>query len=130
MELTEDEIIKKCAISCGHCNRKTLLPNEYEFTCVSCGYNVIKRKNELSKIQGNKINFINRLKCAEQKVICLCVEVYKIFDGDDYDKKYEVLSSLKTKKIKLNKISIEKYIDMLRNPKFEQNNYLTTSTGI
>ena len=28
-----------------------LLPYEYEFTCISCGFNVIKRKHELSKIQ-------------------------------------------------------------------------------
>ena len=35
---------------CGHCNRNTLLPYEYEHSCFSCGYNVNKRKNELSKI--------------------------------------------------------------------------------
>ena len=55
MELTEDEI-------CGHCNRNTLLAYEYEFTCISCGFNVIKRKHELFKIQLKKINFVNRLK--------------------------------------------------------------------
>ena len=31
MELTEDEYIKKNADICGHCNRNTLLPYEYEF---------------------------------------------------------------------------------------------------
>ena len=62
MELIEDEIIKKYGKNCRHCNRKTLLPHEYEFTCLSCGYNVLKRKNELSKIQGKRINFIKRLK--------------------------------------------------------------------
>ena len=46
---------------CGHCNRNTLLPYEYEFTCFSCGFNVNKRKHELSEIQRRKINFINRL---------------------------------------------------------------------
>ena len=30
MELTEDEIIQKNAKICGHCNRNTLLPYEYE----------------------------------------------------------------------------------------------------
>ena len=32
MELTEDEIIEKYGKRCGHCNRSTLLPYEYEFT--------------------------------------------------------------------------------------------------
>ena len=67
MELTEDEIIQKYGKRCKHFNRNSLLPYEYEFTCFSCCYNVIKRKHELSKIQGEKLNFINRLKYAEQK---------------------------------------------------------------
>ena len=67
MELTEDEIIQKYARRCGHCKRNTLLPFEYEFTCFSCGFNVNKRKHEPSKTQRKKINFINRLKYAEQK---------------------------------------------------------------
>ena len=46
MELTEDEIIQKYAKQCHHCNRNTLLPYEYEFTCFSWGYNVNKRKHE------------------------------------------------------------------------------------
>ena len=72
----------------------------YEFTCFSCGYNVIKRKHELSKIQRKK-NFINRLKYAEQKIFCICIDVHRIYDGDDYDKLYEVLSTLKNKKLKI-----------------------------
>ena len=59
MELTEDEIIQKYGKNCGHCNRNTLLPYEYTFTCVSCGYNIIRGKHELSKIQRKK-NFMNR----------------------------------------------------------------------
>ena len=54
MELTEDEIIQNCGKKCGHCNRKTPLAYEYELICVSCGYNVIKRKHKLSKIQRKK----------------------------------------------------------------------------
>ena len=49
MELREDEIIQKYARI-----RNTLLPYEYEFTCFSHGYNVKKRKHELSKIQRKK----------------------------------------------------------------------------
>ena len=54
MELTEDEIIERYGKVCGHSNRNTLVPYEYEFTCVSCGFNVNKRKHELSKIQRKK----------------------------------------------------------------------------
>ena len=95
MNLTEDEIIEKYAKHCAHCKRNTLLPYEYEFTCISCGFNVIKQKHQLSKIQRKKINFINRLKYAEQKIFCICIDVYKIYEGDDYDKIFEVSSTLK-----------------------------------
>ena len=54
MELTEDEILQKYDKNCGHCNRYTLLPYEYEWTCFCCGYNVNKRKLELSKIKRKK----------------------------------------------------------------------------
>ena len=95
MNLSEDEIIQKYAKNCGHCNRNTLLPYEYEFTCIACGYNVNKRKHELSKKQRKKINFIIRLKYAEQKIFCICIDVYEIYDGDEYNKIYEVLSRIK-----------------------------------
>ena len=54
MELTEDEIFEKYGKHCGHCNRNTLLPYEFEWACFSCGYNVNKRKHGLSKIQRKK----------------------------------------------------------------------------
>ena len=86
MELTEDENIEKYRKQCRHCNRNILLPYEYEITCFSCGCNVNKRKNELSKVQRKKINFINRLKYAEVKILSICVDVYEIYEGDDFDK--------------------------------------------
>ena len=129
MELTEDEIIEKYGKHCEHCNRNTLLPYEYEFTCFSCGFNVNKRKHELSKIQRKK-NFINRLKYAEQKIFCIFIDLYMIYDGIDYDEIYKVLSTLKNKKLKINNILIEKYKNMLEFPDFEQNKYSITSTGI
>ena len=130
MELTEDEIIQKYANNCGHCNRNTLLPYEYEYTCFSCGYNVNKRKNELSKIQRKKINFINRLKYAEQKLFCICIDVYKIYEGDDFNEIYKVLSTLKNKKLKINNTLINIYKDMLLNHNFEQNYWSRTAKGI
>ena len=94
MKVTEDEIRQKYGKPCGHCNRNTLLPYEYEFTCFSCGFNVNKRKHELSKIQRKKINFINRLKYAEQKIFCICKDLCMIYDGKAYDEIYKVLSTL------------------------------------
>ena len=58
MELSENKTELKNAKRCGHCNRNILLPYEYEFTCLTCGYIVIKRKNELSKIQRKKLIFL------------------------------------------------------------------------
>ena len=130
MELTEDEIIQKYAKNCGHCNKNTLLPYDYEYTCIACGYNVNKRKHELSKIQRKKINFINRLKYAEVKIFSICVDVYKIYEGDNYDEIYTILSKLKNKKLKINNNIIEIYKDMIKNPDFEQNYWSRTSTGI
>ena len=130
MNLFEDQIIERYAKNCGHCNRNALLPYEYEYTCFSCGYNVIKRKNELSKIQRKKINFINRLKYAEQKIFCICIVLYKIYNGDDYDEIFKILSTLKNKKLKINNTLIEIYKGMLLNPDFEQNYWSRTATGI
>ena len=50
MILSEDEVIEKYGKLCGHCLRNTLPPYEYEYTCVTCGYNLIKRKHELTEI--------------------------------------------------------------------------------
>ena len=130
MELTEDEIIQKYAKNCGHCKRNTLLPYEYEFTCFSCGFNVNKRKHELSKIQRKKINFIIRLKYAEVKIFCICINVYKIYESDDYDEIYKVLSTLKNIKLKINDTLKEIYTDMLLNPNFEQKYWTRTAKGI
>ena len=130
MELTEDEIIEKYAKQCRHCNRNTLLSYEYEWSCFSCSYVVSERKNELSKIQRKKINFINRLKYAEVKIFSICVEVYKIYEGDDYNELYEVLSTLKNKKLKINNTLIEIYKDMIKNPDFEQNYWSRTAQGV
>ena len=93
MELSEDEIFEKYGKKCVHCNRNRLPTYEYEVTCISLGYNVvIQKKKELSKVQQKKIEFFNRLKYAEHKIFCICIDVYKIYDGSGYDKTYEVLS--------------------------------------
>ena len=76
MELTEDQNVRIYGTLCRHCDRDTFLPNEYEHTCVSYGYNVIKSKDDLSKISEKKINFIKRTKLAENKTFCICIDVY------------------------------------------------------
>ena len=60
----------------------------------------------------------------------ICVDVYKIYEGDEYDQIYEVLSTLKNKKLKVNNTIIEIYKDMLKNLNFEQNKFSLTSSGI
>ena len=130
MELTEDQIIEKYAKNGGHCNRNTLLPYEYEWACFSCGVNVIKRKHELSKKQRKRINFINRLKYAEVKIICISVDLYRIYEGNDYDEKYKVLSTFKNKKLKINNILNEKFKNMLENSDFQQDYWSRRSQGI
>ena len=73
MNFTEDESIKKYGKHCGHCNRNTLLPYENEFICFPCGYNVIKRKHDLSKIQRKKTKFIQQNKiCRSQNIFHMC----------------------------------------------------------
>ena len=54
MGLTEDQINKKYAKRCGHCNRNILLPCEYEITCFPWGLKLFKRKHKLFKIQRKK----------------------------------------------------------------------------
>ena len=45
MELSEDEVLQKYGIQGRVCNLNTLLPYDYEYICISCGYNVIKTKS-------------------------------------------------------------------------------------
>ena len=82
------------------------------------------------KYKEKKINFINRLKYAEVKIFSICVDVYKVYQGDNYDEIYKVLSTLKNNKLKLNNIIIGIYKDMLEIPNFEQNKYSISSSGI
>ena len=84
----------------------------------------------MSSLKYNGKKLINRLKYAEQKNFCICVDVYKIYKGNDFDKIYEVLSTLKLKKLKSNNILFEKYRDMLQNPDFEQAYWSRTAEGI
>ena len=124
------KLYKKNCKRCGHCNRKTLLTYEYEFTCFSRGFNLNKRKHELSKKQRKEIIFINRLKYAEVKILSICVDFYKNYEGDDFDEIYKVLSTLKDKKLKINNTLKELYKDMSKNPDFEQEFWSRAAQGV
>ena len=69
------------------------------------------------------------MKHAEQKFFCICLDVYKIYEDNDYDQLYEGLSTLKNQKLKINNTLIEKYKDMLENPNFEQDYWSRTAEG-
>ena len=51
---------------------------------------------------NEKKTFINLMKYAELKIFSICVDVYKIYEGDDNDKLYEILCKLKKIKIRKN----------------------------
>ena len=70
MEITEHEIIENYGKQFGHCFKNTLLEYVYEFICVSCGYNVTKRKHELTKSQRKKI-YEQFKKCRKQNFLHL-----------------------------------------------------------
>ena len=70
------------------------------------------------------------MKYAEQKIFCICLETYKIYEGNDFDKIYEVLSTIENKQVKTNNISIEKYKEMSENPDIEQEHWSRTAEGI
>ena len=53
-----------------------------------------------------------------------------MYEGEDFDNIFEVLSTIKNKKLKLKNILIEKYKDMLKNPDFEQDYWSRTAQGV
>ena len=67
------------------------------------------------------------MKYSELKIFFICVDVYKIYEGNENDKIFEVLSRLKNEKLKINFILTEKYKDMLENPDFEQDHWSRTT---
>ena len=76
------------------------------------------------------MNLINRLKFGGIKIFSKGVDVHKTYEDENYDKIYEVSSTLKNKKSKINNILIEKYKNKTENPDFEQNSWSKTATGV
>ena len=88
--------------------QKTLRYYEYEWTCLSCGYNVIKGKTELTKFQRKKVNFVYCLKYAQQKTFCNCIDDHIMYEDDRFKVFIEVFSELKNKKLNVKNESVEK----------------------
>ena len=81
----------------------------------------------LVKFQGKKSSLINRLKFAQHKIYCICIAVYKNYDGEDFNEIFSFLSKLKNK-LKVKNELIEKHKNM--NEDFEQNSYSNSAAGI
>ena len=65
MELTEDFFFEKHRKRRIHFMSYCLVQSEYEFSCMTCEFHVMKRKNEHTKVQRKKLNYLsNRLKHA------------------------------------------------------------------
>ena len=58
MILTDHEKIEKYAKEWKHCIRNAILRSEDEWTCVAWGCNIIKKKNDLTKISKKKNKFL------------------------------------------------------------------------
>ena len=55
--LSEYRTTEKFAKQCMQCTGNNLLLIDYEWNCISCGYNGIKRENEHTRVQRKEINF-------------------------------------------------------------------------
>ena len=65
-----------------------------------------------------KINFINRIKYAGEKLLCNCFEVYKINEGRGNIRVFDFLPMLTIEKVETKNDLVEKY--KIRDAVFEQ----------
>ena len=102
---------------CMRCGRNFLIEYEYEFTCFVCGFNIIKPKSQLSKLQIKKrINFNGRLKYANNKIISISMEIETLMRDDDekedLDRLATYLTLIKRKKLYVNETILRKFYEM------------------
>ena len=113
---------------CRRCNRNALLEYEYEFTCYVCEFNVIKTKNQLTKVQRKKnINFKGRLTYATPEIIGICMEVNSLVQTNDIVVLAAVLIYLKKKRLNIIEEILKKFDDM---PDDFETNPFAASEGI
>ena len=75
---------------------------------LACHVDITQSKENMNSLKYNakETIFINGLKYAEKKVFCISVDLCQIYDGIEYNKLFEVLSTLKNKELKRNNILI------------------------
>ena len=70
------------------------------------------------------------MKYADKK-FSKSVDVHRNCESDNFDEIHKVSSTLKNKKLKINKVLNEIYKDIIKNPIFEQKNFSSrTAKGI
>ena len=51
---------------------------------------------------------MNSLKCAEQKIICNCIDVYRIHIDEDLNEDFKILSDLRKEQLNIKDILNDK----------------------
>ena len=59
---------------------------------------ITKLNENTNSLELNEKKFIIGLKFAELKILCICIDVSKVYEGNEFDKIYEFLSTIKDKK--------------------------------
>ena len=70
------------------------------------------------------------MKYAEVKIFSIRLDVFKLYEDNEYNEIYKVLSTLNNKKLKINNTLINIYKDMLENSDFERDYCSRTAEGI
>ena len=78
----------------------------------------------LLKENEKKTNFVNRLKYAVEETVSICSNVYILYEDDDFNEFFEVLSIVQNIELKFKDEFIEKYEKM---KEFEHNYRSTTA---
>ena len=112
-----------------HCLQNTFLPFEYEWTCNSCGYNV-NNKNSTHKNTAKKRQILLPKKNMLNGKKFICIDVYLLYEDDDFQIFFEKLSELKGNKLKIKDELTEKYKNVSEFPNFGQEYYSKTAKGI
>ena len=69
-----------------HFMRKTPLPYEYGWAGFSCGFNAIKRINELTRLKQKKLNY------TEKTIFYVFMDVIRIYESDGCNGIFNVFS--------------------------------------
>ena len=89
----------KYATICRRRNRTAVLKYEFDIACYVCELNVVKTKNQLTKVQRKKnINFKVGLPYAAPKIVDVCMEINSLVQTNNIDVLGAVLTYLKQKK--------------------------------